>query len=81
MIALLADDTYRIKGFLELRDGSYIAECVGTDIRVTLYAGQIEHANQLTLLAGEGMPLRHAIRELLREFPDLVVWKKGQDDD
>ena len=81
MLALLAEDTYRIKGFLELSDGIYVADCVGTDIRVTQHAGHIEHANQLTLLAGEGMPLRHAIRQLVQEFSDLVVWKKGQGDD
>ena len=81
MLALLAEDTYRMKGFLDLSDGRFIADCVGTDIRVTPFAGQIEHANQLTLLAGEGMPLRQSIRALLREFSDLVVWKKGHDED
>lgn len=81
MLALLAEDTYRIKGFLELSDGRFVADCVGTDIRVTRYAGQIEHANQLTLLAGNGIPLRHAIRQLLQEFSDSVVWKKGYSDD
>ena len=81
MLALLAEDTYRVKGFLALSDGGFVADCVGTDMRVTKYAGKIEHANLLTLLAGEGMPLRHAIRQLLQEFSDLVVWKKGQSDD
>jgi G3E family GTPase len=81
MLALLAEDTYRIKGFLALSDGRFVADCVGTDIRVTRYAGQIEHTNQLTLLAGEGMQLRHAIRQLMGEFSDLVVWKKGQSND
>jgi hypothetical protein len=78
MLALLAEDTYRIKGFLALSDGRFVVDCVGTDIRFTQYAGQIEYANHLTLLAGEGMPLRHAIRQLLQEFADLVVWEKGQ---
>ena len=81
MLALLAEDTYRMKGFLDLSDGRYIADCVGTDIRITQYTGQMEPANQLTLLAGEGMALRHALRQLVREFSDLVVWKKGQDSD
>ena len=81
MLALLAEDTYRIKGFLALSDGSFIADCVGNDIRVTRYAGEIEHANQLTLLAGEGMPLRQAIWQLVQEFSELVVWKKGKSDD
>ena len=77
MLALLAEDTYRMKGFLDLADGRFVADCVGTDVRLAQYTGQIEHANQLTLLAGEGMPLRHAIRQLLLEFHDLVIWKKG----
>ena len=81
MLALLAEDTYRMKGFLDLSDGRFIADCVGTDIRITQYTGQMEPANQLTLLAGEGMALRHALRQLVREFSDLVVWKKGQDSD
>mgnify|MGYP003586476545 CR=1 FL=1 len=81
MLALLAEDTYRMKGLLHMSDGRFIADCVGTDIRVTPFAGQTEHANQLTLLAGEGMPLRQAIRALLREFSDSVVWKKGRDED
>lgn len=81
MLALLAEDTYRMKGFLDLSDGRFIADCVGTDIRVTPYAGQTERANQLTLLAGEGMPLRKAVRALLQEFSDSVIWKKGHDGD
>lgn len=81
MLALLAEDTYRIKGFLDLSDGRFVADCIGTDIRVTRYAGEIEHANLLTLLAGEGMSLRHFIRQLLKEFSDLVVWSKGRNDD
>jgi len=81
MLALLAEDTYRMKGFLDLSDGKFIADCVGMDIRVTPFAGIIEHANLLTLLAGEGMALRQAIRQMILEFGNLVVWKKGQGDD
>jgi G3E family GTPase len=80
MLALLAEDTYRMKGSLDLSDGRFIADCVGSDIRVTKYTGHIEHANNLTLLAGEGMPLRHAICQLVQEFSDLVVWKKEHGD-
>lgn len=76
MLALLAEDTYRIKGFLKLADGSFVADCVATEICLAEYAGQMEHVNQLTLLAGEGMALRHAIRQLLQEFSDFVVWEK-----
>lgn len=80
MLALLAEDTFRIKGLLELSDGSFLVDCVGADIRVSPFAALVEHVNQLTLLAGEGMPLRRAIRELLQEFSGLVVWEKARSD-
>ncbi len=77
ILAHLAEDTYRIKGFLDLADGRFLADCVGSNIQVSRYEGQLTQANQLTLLAGEGMPLRQAIRQMLAEFGDFVVWQKG----
>lgn len=81
MLSLLAEDTYRIKGLLAIQDGTFLIDCVGAQIRLTPYAGQMEHENRLTLHAGEGMPLRGAIQSLLREYGALVIWRKGQNDD
>lgn len=81
MLALLAEDTYRIKGFLVLRDGRFVADCVGAEVRVSPYGGRMENENLLTLLAGEGMPLRKAIRQLEAEFEEMVTWQKGNQND
>ena len=81
MLALIAEDTYRIKGFLVLRDGRFLADCVGAEVRVSPYGGRMENENLLTLLAGEGMPLRKAIRQLEAEFGALVTWLKGNQND
>ena len=80
MLDLLAEDTYRMKGFLVCSDGTYLADCVGTDIRLTPYTGKMKNENRLTLLAGEGMPLRRAIRQLMQEYGALVIWQKERDD-
>jgi hypothetical protein len=48
---------------------------------MTPYTGHMEQENRLALLAGEGMPLRGAIRNLLEEYGALVTWQKGQNDD
>ena len=78
MLSLVAEDTYRIKGFLALRDGRFLADCVGAEVHVSSYGGRMENENLLTLLAGEGMPLRKAIRQLEAEFGTLVTWQKGK---
>lgn len=77
MLSLIAEDTYRIKGFLAVRDGRFLVDCVGAEVHVSPYDGHMEHENRLTLLAGAGMPLRGAIRQLEQEFGALVIWQKG----
>ena len=77
MLSILAEDTYRIKGFVSGCDGTFLVDCVGSEIWLTPYQAQIDHENQLTLLAGEGMPLRSAIRSLMSEYDSLVTWQKG----
>ena len=78
MLKLLAEDTYRMKGFLHISDGAFLVDCVGAEVRVTPYSGYMEHENCLTLLAGAGMPLRKAIQALQQEFGTLVTWQKGK---
>ncbi len=74
ILSLLAEDTYRIKGFLAISDGNFLVDCVGDDIRVTPHEGTMNHANALTLLSGEGMPLRKSIQRMLSEFHALVTY-------
>jgi G3E family GTPase len=61
-IRLFAENTLRVKGIVQLKDGLYIADCVGPIVEVSLYRGQSEDAaGGLTALAGEGMPLRESL--------------------
>ncbi|MEN6339350.1 MAG: GTP-binding protein [Clostridiaceae bacterium] len=71
-LTLLCEDTYRMKGILTLSDGVYLADCVGTDLRLCAYEGKSVGANTLTLLAGEGMPLRQTLREAIKRYEGLV---------
>ena len=81
MLMLLAEDTYRMKGFLHISDGRFLVDCVGTDVRVSPYSGYMENENCVTLLAGEGMPLRKSLKGLEQEFGILVIWQKGNQHD
>lgn len=69
-LRLLSEDTYRIKGFLRLSDGTYLADCTGTDVRLTPWAGEAD--NRLVLLSGRGMQLRRALKEAVRLFDGLI---------
>ena len=77
MLSLLAEDTYRMKGFLHLSDGRFLVDCVGAEVRVSPYRGYMENENCVTLLAGAGMPLRKSLKVLEQEFGTLVTWQKG----
>jgi G3E family GTPase len=76
-LQMLREDTYRMKGILRLESGRYLVDCVGTDVRVSRYAGASENENLLTLMAGEGMPLRQALRAALQRYNGLAVRKIG----
>ncbi len=81
MLTLIAEDTYRIKGFLSVSDGNFLVDCVGTDVRTTPYTGSMENVNRLTLLAGEGMPLRKSVQYMLQQYGELASQDRNDKDD
>lgn len=70
-LRMIAEDTHRIKGLVQLADGTYQVDCVGAYVRVILLeSGQPD--NQLVVLAGEGMPLRARLKEALDWYGESV---------
>lgn len=59
-LSLLAEDTYRIKGLVTLKEGDFLVDCTGPVVQLLPWEG--ETTNRLTLLAGKGMPLRKAVK-------------------
>lgn len=55
-IEMFIEDTYRIKGFIKLEGQMYLADCVGIDVILTPYKGEVTRKNQLVVLAGANMP-------------------------
>lgn len=62
-LAQLSESIYRIKGFVRLSDGCFLADCTGPDVQLVPWSGPAN--NRLVLLAGRGMPLRAAVRQAL----------------
>lgn len=75
----LSDSTYRIKGFLQLDDGVFYADCTGPEVQLKPWQGEAN--NRLVLLAGKGMPLRKAIKQALSWYDKyLILVKEGEHD-
>ena len=70
-LKMFAEDAYRIKGFVQLADGNYLADCVGAYIKLTP-ADSRKINQKLVVLAGEGMPLRKSLQEALSWYSDWV---------
>lgn len=73
ILKFLKDFTFRIKGFVQLKEGVYFVDCTGMTISVTS-AEQLPYTETGTLvaLAGRGMPLRNGIIELKSRFPEEI---------
>lgn len=71
-LAMFLEDTYRVKGFVRLEGKISLVDCVGADLKIEPYAGQMENINRLTAMAGPGMPMGKSVRKAAEWYPDLI---------
>ena len=73
-LSLIAEDTYRIKGILDLADGVYLVDCVGSFVKVTAYDSAMSaESNNLVVLSGKGMPTRQSIKKACEWYPQYII--------
>ena len=68
-LRMFAEDTYRIKGFVELDGTVCIADCVGPLVEIRPFPGEPPELGKLAVLFGHGLPARKSIREAISRFP------------
>jgi G3E family GTPase len=72
-VEMFLEDTYRVKGFVQLEGTIYYVDCVGNIFKATPYTKDVPHGlNQLVVLSGNGLPTRKAIKDAIRWYPDDV---------
>ncbi|MBO4884637.1 MAG: hypothetical protein J5602_04930 [Clostridia bacterium] len=71
-LRLFAEDTCRIKGLVKLRDGSFLADCVGGYVSLAPYDGPGVD-NRVAALAVAGMPLRRSLRAAVSWYEGLAA--------
>ena len=69
-LRMFAEDTYRIKGFVELDRAVCVADCVGPLVEIRPFAGEPSEPGKLVVLFGHGLPAKKSIREAISWFPD-----------
>lgn len=72
-LRMFAEETYRIKGFVKLSEGSFVVDCVGPLVELHPLDGICEEENTLVILFGNGLPAKRAIKEAMARFPDGKV--------
>lgn len=69
-LSYLSGETWRIKGFVRLPQGTYHVDCTGTAVSVCPWEGDAD--NKLVLLAGKGMALRKTVKTAVQLYGDDI---------
>jgi len=69
-LKMFAEDTYRIKGFVELPEGQFLVSCVGPIVELHPFTGNMSEVNTLAVLYGNGLPAKKSIKEASGWFPN-----------
>ena len=72
-VALFAEDTYRVKGFVRLADGCWFVDCVGPLVSVEKWEGEASAVNRLNLLYAAGMPAKKSAEAACALYPARVM--------
>ena len=71
-LKILAEESWRIKGFVILQGKKYLVNCVGPSIKMVETLADNNTYGSLVLLAGPGMQLRKAIQEAIKWYPQFL---------
>ena len=72
-LQMFAEETYRIKGFVELGHEIYVVDCVGPIVEIRTFAGEVSEKGKLNVLYGNGLNPKKSIKEAVSWFPACVV--------
>lgn len=72
-LKLFAGDTYRVKGFVSLPEGLFLADCVGPLVELKPFSGEPAELDRLAVLYGNGLPAKKSIKQAKSWYPDCTV--------
>ena len=72
-LKMFAEDTYRVKGFMDFDGRSYLVSCVGPLVEISPFAGNADDTGSLVVLYGHGLPAKKSIKAAAESFPGCKV--------
>ena len=69
-LSVFARDTRRIRGFVPLSDGMYLADCVGPQVRLDPWQGEALNPGRLTVLFDGDMPAPGSLWAAMTWYPE-----------
>ncbi|MCI5648397.1 MAG: CobW family GTP-binding protein [Fusicatenibacter sp.] len=72
-VEMFLEDTYRVKGFVQLEGKNWFLDCVGNLLKLTPYEQEISSVNEIVILAGNGLPAAKSIKEAIKWYPNKVI--------
>jgi hypothetical protein len=73
ILSFFARDTYRIKGFLGLTDGTFMVDCAASSIKlIPVKKLSIPESNRLSVLYGHGSPAWKSIEKAIQWYPEAI---------
>lgn len=73
-LGMVLEDTWRIKGFVNLQGDKLLVDCVGSSVNAVPFDGN-QHVdyNQLVFLAGSKMPLRKSLNKAASWYKNYIL--------
>ena len=71
-VEMFLEDTYRVKGFVNLEGKTYLLDCVGNLFQLQAYEREVTGLNEIVVLAGNGLPAAKSIKEAMKWYPGKV---------
>ena len=69
----IAFASYRIKGFARLREGTFLVDVVGDQIKLHDWDEAVENPNRLVVLTGQGLPLASSLKEAAGDYSEYIL--------
>lgn len=73
ILNLLGEGTYRVKGFVRLSGQVHLVNGVGNYVKIEPYDGSYSQLGKLVALAGAGMSLRKAMKEVKAMYESQII--------
>ena len=73
-IEMFAEATFRVKGFVQTREGLLFVSCTGNMVSLTPWKREIpaDLSGNLIILSGSGMPVKKRVKEAIAWYPDEI---------